>query len=172
MKIIFLDVDGVLNNLEDVLHNRDIENPEQPQDKYLKLIKEIVNRTGAEIVISSGWRLTTEGLQEVIDALYRYNISIRGVTPEGVLLNTLQAFGINVKPKLTDSHLGDITVIDRGAEIAIWLKKHPEYTEFLILDDEIHDIKDYFPNNYIKTDINKGLLEEHVEQAIQILKGE
>ena len=52
-KIIFLDIDGVLNNLEDILHNKDIERPEQPQDKHLKVLKEIIKRTKAEIVLSS-----------------------------------------------------------------------------------------------------------------------
>lgn len=168
-KVIFLDIDGVLNNLEDILHNKYIETPEQPQDKHLKVLKEIIKITKAEIVLSSGWRLTQEGLQDVIDALYRYKIHLRGVTPEGVLLSSLQSIGINVKPKLTDNHLGDITVDDRGAEIAIWLHKHKEYKNFLILDDEVYDIKEYFPENYIKTNCNEGLLEKHIEKAVEIL---
>lgn len=168
-KVIFLDIDGVLNNLEDILHNKNLENPEQPQDKHLKVLKQIIDQTNAEVVLSSGWRLTPEGIQDVIDSLYKYKIQLRGVTPEGVLLSSLQYIGINVKPKLTDSHLGDITVNDRGAEIALWLHKHKEYINFLILDDEVYDIKDYFPDNYIKINGNEGLLEKYIEKSIEIL---
>lgn len=50
MKIIFLDVDGVLNSEQD-LFSWTIES-----DKYLILLACIVRRTNAKIVISSSWR--------------------------------------------------------------------------------------------------------------------
>lgn len=47
MKIIFLDIDGVLN----------YENSKSKvEEEKVKLLKEIVGRTDAEIVLSSDWR--------------------------------------------------------------------------------------------------------------------
>ena len=46
MKVIFLDIDGVLNTNSD----REISN-----DK-LKLLSELVSKTGADVVLSSSWR--------------------------------------------------------------------------------------------------------------------
>lgn len=47
MKIIFLDIDGVLN----------YENSKSKvEEEKVKLLKEIVDKTGAEIVLSSDWR--------------------------------------------------------------------------------------------------------------------
>ena len=177
MKVIFLDIDGVLNNLEEVLHPVDSDiDYSLPQPKHLDVLKHIIDQTGAEIVLSSGWRLSLDGIQHVIDALYPLGLTLRGVTPENVELSTLRMHGFDIQPCLYDKcrHEGNIETIvqDRGAQIAVWLMAHPEYTEFLILDDEVKDIKQYFPNNYIETDISKGLLPEHITSAIQILSGE
>lgn len=49
MKIIFLDVDGVLNSIEDRF-SWTIET-----DKHLEILKYIVDKTNAKIVVSSSW---------------------------------------------------------------------------------------------------------------------
>ena len=46
MKVIFLDIDGVLNTNSD----REI------SDDKLKLLSELVSKTGADVVLSSSWR--------------------------------------------------------------------------------------------------------------------
>ena len=53
----------------------------------------------------------------------------------------------------------------------LWLNNHPEVTNFVILDDEILDIKMYYPNNYVQTDFyGEALNMECAEKAISILK--
>lgn len=51
MKIIFLDVDGVLNSVQDGYSIR------LRTDSHLKLLQHIVKETGAKIVLSSSWRI-------------------------------------------------------------------------------------------------------------------
>ena len=51
MKIIFLDVDGVLNSLNDGNSIR------LRTDLHLKLLKKIVDATGIKIIQSSSWRI-------------------------------------------------------------------------------------------------------------------
>ena len=60
---------------------------------------------------------------------------------------------------------------DRGAEIAAWLLDHPNVSNFVILDDEDSDIKSWFPNNLVKTDIQVGLTLDACLKAAEILKG-
>ena len=57
MKIIFLDVDGVLNSQNYLLNsNNKISNSINP--KKITLLKELVDETGSNIVVTSAWRLS------------------------------------------------------------------------------------------------------------------
>jgi len=137
MKIIFLDVDGVLNSEQDRF-SWTIES-----DKHLILLACIVRRTDAKIVVSSSWR----------------NCS---------LLDTL-------KKRLNDFSMSvfDVTGYNkngiRGLEIKEWLDNHNDIESFVILDDEVFDIKEHFPNNFVQTSMEVGLQKEDVEKCIAIL---
>ena len=61
MKVIFLDVDGVLNSDEyfDKIKNVNICGIESEIDvEKIKLLKKAVDETGANVVLSSSWRYT------------------------------------------------------------------------------------------------------------------
>ena len=137
MKIIFLDVDGVLNSVQDRF-SWTIES-----DKHLILLACIVRRTDAKIVVSSSWR----------------NCG---------LLDTL-------KKRLNDFSMSvfDITGYNkngiRGLEIKEWLDNHNNIESFVILDDEVFDIKEHFPNNFVQTSMKVGLQKEDAEKCIAIL---
>ena len=113
-KAIFLDVDGVLNNI------RWAENMEREygiqiyrddilEDRAINLLKIIIEETGAVIVVSSDWRKIHVMLGHLRDRLAEYGITIYDVTPTG-------------GPS-------------RGSEIAAWLAQHPGITQYVILDD-------------------------------------
>ena len=55
MKIIFLDVDGVLNS-QDLLERCGEDKLVPIDEENIRCLKEIVDETGAEIVLSSSWR--------------------------------------------------------------------------------------------------------------------
>ncbi len=55
--IIFLDVDGVLNSkFWDNDHQREISEGKYVDLSAVKLLGTLVNRTGAKIILHSGWR--------------------------------------------------------------------------------------------------------------------
>lgn len=54
MKVIFLDVDGVLNSEKDLLEAK---GKSELFDRPLALLKELVESTKAKIVVSSTWRI-------------------------------------------------------------------------------------------------------------------
>lgn len=154
-KIIFLDIDGVLNSAR--YERIRTENDGNIDESRLPLLQKIVDETGAEIVLSSTWRLHWSENETECDRV-------------GKELNTLLArYGLHIKdktPVLGTSYL-------RADEIAAWLKTHEgEYDTFVILDDTFSGWCD-LQNYLVKTDflIRRGLEEKHVQKAIEILNG-
>lgn len=157
MKVIFLDLDGVLNSMAyDRMRNwaelTDID------ETRLELVKEIVDATGAKIVFTSTWRtdwdkdpsLRDENGRYIADTFARYGLEIYDKTPD---------FGLNA---------------DRGDEIREWIKGVATALEsFVIIDDFVYDWGDMY-GNFVKTSpyIGRGLEHEHVQKAIRILNGD
>lgn len=102
MKILFLDIDGVCN----CVSTRGIEVHMFPIDPAMAArVAKIIANTECEVVLSSSWRFSKEGVQAVKDRI----CPLLDVT-------------------------GDERRI-RGFEITEWLEKHPEVTRYAILDD-------------------------------------
>lgn len=139
MKVIFLDVDGVLN------HGKQIEKVE---DDKIQLLKQIVDETSAEIVLSSDWRFWL------------------GTDDEDILLlqEKLKGIGAEIMSSTPDSKHGY-----RGIEIYQWINEWQGETvdKFVILDDR-DDMKPYM-NRLVQTSFNLGLQEEHVKKTIKLL---
>lgn len=74
-RYIFLDVDGVLNPAFDVKPDEEIE----PQK--VKFLKQIVDKTGAKIVVHSSWKYHDFMLNKLRDALAKSGLEIHDVTP-------------------------------------------------------------------------------------------
>jgi hypothetical protein len=113
MKILFLDVDGVLN-CASYFKTRKMPRDYQPRDMdpyRVLLVHRICEKTGAKVVVSSSWRLSEEALGQVKQAVEPHYI---GKTPR-------------------HDHFDD-----RHAEIREWLewKEHPEIERYAILDDD------------------------------------
>jgi hypothetical protein len=164
MKVIFLDVDGVLNSFKTMNTDNSLE------WGLIRNLAAIVKATDAKIILTSSWRLSTEALRSLMDALMCYDLSISGCTQEGVNMRTFENTRFeNVVPTKRYTRAGTYTY-DRGAEIAIWMLQYELRVEkFVILDDEDEDIKNWFPNNLVKTDFMKGLTEDDAAKAINLL---
>lgn len=151
MKIIFLDIDGVLNSEEyfNKIEGLHIEGIESKVDiAKVKLLKKAIDATGAKVVLTSSWRHTTNG-RHLKQLLLQYNI-LADSTP--FLKN------------------------ERGKEIRQWLAEHPNTADFIILDDEIFDSYDEeLIEKLIKISngngisFGEGLQPKDVEQIIEKL---
>lgn len=140
--VIFLDVDGVLNDMSD--DNLD-DDWDMPSDKHLRPFAEIVRATNARIVVTSSWREFYWPMKCLTERLEDWGLDIEDVTP--------------------------VLTSNRAAEIRTWLDAHPFVKHFVILDDEIALFDVEFANNIVLTRMSDGLLPEHVQPAIRILKG-
>lgn len=87
-KVIFLDIDGVLND-EGANYRKGV----KVERGMVRCLGKIVNETGAEVILTSSWRLdylrfveadyTTEDkeIKDLDGLLSEFNISIRGIVP-------------------------------------------------------------------------------------------
>lgn len=168
-KVIFLDVDGVLNSDRTLYEDISLE------DDLILNLKEIVNKTKAKIILSSSWRLSTDAIAMLMNKLDKFGLVISGMTCDGVDLDWLEKYEFDTTKKYLDTKFDwdenrQIKITrDRGAEIFKWLHDHDDCA-YVILDDEIEDIKPYFSESVIvKTSYKIGLTKEDVKKAIQIL---
>jgi hypothetical protein len=75
MKVIFLDIDGVLNSKQDRF-SWDIET-----DIHFIRLKRIVEETKAQVVLSSSWRMGNSGRDIVHKRLQQFGMDFIDVTP-------------------------------------------------------------------------------------------
>lgn len=154
MRVIFLDVDGVLNDI----HSR----TRSPSgfigidDDKVRVLRQIVKQTGAKIVLTSTWKREWDAIPELRE-------------PEGVYLsNKLWRRGLCILDKTDDA--GDPSL--RGAGIQRWLQSHGNVSSWLVLDDEIFPDyeKEGIMSHLVQTHFrNGGLSEDHILKCIEIL---
>lgn len=161
-KIIFLDIDGVLNYVPMVSHKMpksDTCGDEYPFSRLSKSriaeLNKLTSETGAKIVISSSWRRVSREVAKILTS--------SGVTGEFI--------GETPREKV----YGDIRVF-RGNEIYTWMTDnkeligcHPaDFHSYVILDDS-SDMLLCQTSNFIHTDRHVGLSVQAAYQAKRIL---
>lgn len=166
MKVIFLDVDGVLTY--EAYKNKETANIDLEK---VALLKEICDRTGASIVISSSWR----GIPDYVPDCYYILVSILKVNGIRVLGNIphLNSSNQNCRLSFTLDEL-DLMEEEEGtaAEVREWLEEHPEVSHFVILDDLDFQWEVYgYDTHWVQPTWfgNGGLKREHVEKAVEVL---
>lgn len=149
MKVIFLDIDGVLNSTRSYLafkgypHGFDKEQRAKFDEVAIELVKRLIRVSGAKVVLSSSWRHIHE-----IDAVAKgLDIEI-----------------IDRTPSSTDGF--------RGREILVWLDKNQDkgITHYVILDDETDFTDEQTENHLVRTDENVGFGYKDYEKAGKILE--
>lgn len=167
MKIIFLDIDGVLNNINTRKKSFNAPVPDAYKGFDKRILWEdlvyfdkdlvgnlakIVAETGAKIVISSSWRYmrTKDQMQELLD------------------LSGGQ--GVFDVIDMTDKRLARFSAIDK------WLEDHPEVTHYVVLDDDHQSHEwgnlDYKKLRQVRTVDETGLDEACTERALYVLSQE
>ena len=161
MKIIFLDIDGVLNVIP------------QGRDKYgmifhpefIENLRYIIEQTDAKLVISSSWRI--DGI-DTFNSMWEYRNypgEIIGITPFSYFNEDLES-----DPDIE---------ICRGHEIKYWLDNTNNNIESYVILDDDDDMLNSQLNNFVKTsgnidhpdciDIGYGLTKLCAKKAIQVL---
>jgi HAD domain in Swiss Army Knife RNA repair proteins len=97
----------------------------------VKNLGEIVYMTGAQIVVSSTWRLRAN--------LYVLRELFRNLPFAHTLLDTTG------EQRTT-----------RAEEVLAWLLSHPGITSFVIIDDMLDGLDSTFPDHFVKCDAGRG----------------
>ena len=158
MNIIFLDIDGVLNSKSGTT---DIEKFGL-DDKLISNLKFIIDSVpDTKIIISSSWR----------SIIYDDIHTSEEIPWRTILANTL-GFTNTGDIIIGDTPILFITKNRRGLEIKQWMDENKlkfKVDQFVIIDDEISDISEIYPNNILKVDSNIGLTHNNAKSAIWTL---
>jgi hypothetical protein len=145
MKIIFLDIDGVLNSQRSFKINRNTGEQiyDHPFPYHVKKLNTILEKSGAKIVLSSAWR-----------SMGRY--AVNQIFKECGIIEQI----FSMTPRMW---------VKRGIEIQTWIDSHDELNieSFCIIDDD-SDMEHLMPF-LVKTKNETGLCEEHIKKALLLL---
>lgn len=160
--LLFLDVDGVLNNQRTFNHTPNgftgIDDGNlRTFDKAMSIIEE-KTRTVVKIILSSSWKINWKNRGKpnkdgryLIRALKMTNHKITGFTQDDV--------------EKSIYHPG----YTRGAGIRRYLESCP-HTDYLILDDEPFEFeKEELIDHFLQTDWRTGLVDEDIKNILAIL---
>ena len=147
-RIIFLDVDGVLNNGTWAMEMFDrgvrVYHDDLLYEPSLAQLRRIVDETGAVIVVSSSWRQITVAWQHLKEWLAKFGMEVFDKTP----------------------YVGGV----RGDDITAWFNRHSGDYSYVILDDD--DDMDGHMEHLVRTDFDEGLTEEKADECIRRLRGQ
>lgn len=161
-RVLFLDVDGVLNSdFWNDKHQREISDGTLIDEEKVKILAELVKRTNAKIILHSGWRSWFDAelnplrieTERLIDMFAKAGLSIEGLTPD------LTTEEIRRTKRFS---------LVKAEEILLWLKSNNDVSGWVVIDDlNLHNFQvekhQVMPNPII------GLTLEDIEKAEQIL---
>lgn len=150
MKILFLDIDGVLNPLsEGAFLDRSLD-PE-----CLKQLEHVVDSTGCKLIITSLRRLRYQGVPGFNDDWFH------GSKLAGAVLD--------FTPKL-ERQVGFLWIAaPRWQEILAWLNRTPLVESWAVVDDDREGLRGLDPTRCVYTDPTMGLSLTEAEKLIKLL---
>ena len=168
MKIVFLDIDGVLNRQRKAsAFSGKQELQPDGQDEVIEedrvaLLSGLVHKTGARLVLHSGWRFYFDGngkpthpaAEKLIRILEKHDLSFFSFTPD-----------------LSDETIRKERMFSlvKAKEILLWLQGQA-VESYVVLDDlELHD--ETIDAHQVRPDGSVGLTEHDVEKATAVLNG-
>lgn len=167
-KILFLDVDGVINTLSRSFDKEDRDAARKNCAKAVKQLNRIFDETDCAVVVSSSWRTIPEWQNGMVaPALEKEfkmsNLVCRyiGDTPD---LNP-------ALPEIPTSYENYAIYIERGVEITKWLNDNNYKGRYAIVDD-VADEFDGLEDNLFTTKLHLGITKEIADAIIAHLNHE
>lgn len=143
MKILFLDIDGVMNRFNPDRHHDVVE------DDLIENLKYVIEKTNCQIVISSTWKASYNLMDILEEELFPK-------LPKGCIYGCTPT----LLPQKNREH-----------EIDWWFKHHyGEVEEYVIVDDYDFELKSYIEKDKcVITDALYGFTRENAEECIRRL---
>lgn len=142
-RLIFLDIDGVLNSAPFLVDRDGLDHDQQIDPRAVERLNTLVRRSDAKVVISSSWRchLPLDRIQDILCG-HGFQGEIIGATPR--------------------------RTPNRAAEIQAWLDAAEDKPEALVILDDLPEMNHLAPY-FVQTSFEEGLLDQHVEDALLLL---
>ena len=145
-KVLFLDIDGVLNSK---FYYKYIYKPEEGGSRFdpycVILVKKLVEEFSLKVVISSTWRdgAMNRLMKELEENDFLEHLHEDWLTPV-------------VRPA------------SRGKEIKLWLDNHSDVNNYLIIDDN-HNLLDNQLSKFVQTSAFLGMVQKSYNEARNLL---
>ena len=132
MKVIFLDIDGVLNTSKTFIERKKYWEKTgiwtlEIDEFRVEYLRRIIDETGAKVVLSSTWKKDFENIDGKVVPIHEKGIE---------LLNVLKKYDIELYDILKKWYS-----LPREDLITIWLNEHTDVESFIIFDDETTHLK-------------------------------
>lgn len=145
MKVLFLDIDGVVNPFQTDYDGNIVS---KINDNCVCNVKKVVDETGCKIVISSTWKVSNSLMDVLEEELFPK-------LPNGCV--------IGCTPTL-------IPQKNREEEITMYLSSHPEVDKYVIVDDYDFELNSFIRNgSCVITDALSGFSDSDANACIEIL---
>lgn len=158
MRLLILDIDGVLNSHRWLAEAKscDIE------PACVRQFNRILAETGCRVLLASAWRYMILGGAMTLGG-FAYMLRTHGcATTTGVLIGHTRADNDDDAPERDP--------IERGRQVREWIREHPEVDRYVAIDDmQLGYVEFGIP--LAQTDGRVGLTEADADRAIAILKG-
>ncbi|MBQ2946436.1 MAG: hypothetical protein IJE04_01105 [Bacilli bacterium] len=170
MKVIFLDVEGVLNTRETYERAYRLHGHTTMIDLELDMfrigyLKQIIDETGAKIVLSSSFRYFFHKEDDKV-----FPVSLKGKR----LYDNLRKYDVEIYD-ITPTTMGS-----REDQVKEWLSNRDDIESFVIIDDDANNFDELYSNliqtstmkrNYLSSFMKEstGLCERHIPEAIDKL---
>ena len=162
MRVIFLDIDGVLNSdAWNADHQQEIAQGILIDREKVQLLSQLIQDTHAQVILHSGWRMW-------------FDAQLRPLRKEAeILVHLFAEAGLSiagVTPDLTNEEIrrNKQFSLVKADEILAWLGLHENIYAWLVLDDlDLHN--ETIRQHQVQTDPAVGLTWKDVERAYQIL---
>jgi hypothetical protein len=151
LRVIFLDIDGVLNRTKEATHIR-------IDEDCVQRLKTLIEHTDAKVVLSTFWRH--------FDEYITYILHREGIAADVVIGRTPGRTG---SQHLSASAADEAQYASRAAEIKTWLAQHPEVTQFVILDDRPSAADASLQAHFVQTLSDHGLTDADVVRCSELL---
>ena len=164
-RIIFLDIDGVLNsNFWNNAHQKEISDGTLIDEEKVRLLSILIKRTNANIVLHSGWK-------------YWFDQDLRPLRPEAENLAMMfTEEGLLIEDITPDHSTEEIRrdkkfSLVKADEILAWLEEHEDVDNWIVIDDlDLHSRE--IELHQVKTDPSTGLTIDDVYKAEKMLLNE
>lgn len=161
-KVVFLDIDGVLNsNFQSESHQREISDGTLIDMEKIRLLSKLIQSTNAKIILHSGWK-------------YWFDSDLKPLCREAENLKSmLEEEGLTIADITPDHATEEIKKsrkfsLIKADEILAWLAEHKDVDKWIVIDDlDLYNTE--MELHQIKTDQNIGLTMEDVQKAKKML---